>query len=78
MRFWPRTIRWQIILGLTAVEVISIGLFAVLLIEREQQAMRQRAVDRLTYQTRSISLLTTEALQQQRPDRVPVVAENVG
>jgi PAS domain S-box-containing protein len=70
MRFWPRTIRWQIILGLTAVEVLSIGLFAVLLIEREQQEMRQRAIERLVFQTRSISLLTKDALQQQRPDRV--------
>jgi len=70
MRWWPRTIRWQIILSLTAVEVLSIGLFAVILIERQQEEMRQRAIERLAYQARSVALLTKEAFEQQRPDWV--------
>jgi hypothetical protein len=32
MRWWPRTIRWQMILGLMMLEALSVGLFAVLLI----------------------------------------------
>src|SRR3974390_666301 len=68
MRLWPRTIRWQIILGLTAVEVLSIGLFSVFLIDRQQQEMRHRAIERLALQATSVSLQTRDALEQRRDE----------
>jgi len=68
MRWWPRTIRWQIIIGLTAVEVLSIAFFAVILIDRQQQEMRARAIERLAFQATSVAFETHESLQF--PDRV--------
>jgi PAS domain S-box-containing protein len=68
MRFWPRTIRWQIILGLLAVEVLSIGLFAVTLINRQRQDARARLVERLGLQATSVALQAREAFERERPD----------
>jgi PAS domain S-box-containing protein len=69
MRFWPRTIRWQIILGLTMVEMLSIGFFAFILVDRQQQEMRARAIERLAFQATTVAFETHQALQWQ-PDRV--------
>jgi PAS domain S-box-containing protein len=68
MRLWPRTIRWQIILGLTAVEVLSIGMFAVFLISGQEKEMRHRAVERLALQATSVALQTRDALDQGRDE----------
>jgi PAS domain S-box-containing protein len=78
MRWWPRTIRWQIILGLMAVEVLSIGLFSGILVDRERQEARERAIVRLAHETTSIALQTKEALQQQRPDWVSTSLKMMG
>jgi PAS domain S-box-containing protein len=68
MRWWPRTIRWQIILGLMAVEVISVGVFVVLLLQREAQEIREYAIERTELQATSIALQAREEFQQQPPD----------
>jgi PAS domain S-box-containing protein len=68
MRWWPRTVRWQMILGLMLLEVLSVGLFALILITRQEQAVRQHVLQRLAHQATSVSLQTQEAFLQQRPD----------
>ena len=36
MRWWPRTIRWKMLLGLVLLEALSIALFALLLIRLQE------------------------------------------
>ena len=47
MRSWPRSIRWQLLAGLVLLEVLSITLFAVLLIREQGQEVHERTLKRL-------------------------------
>jgi len=58
------------ILGLMVLEAFSVGLFAVMLINREGQEVRQHALQRLAHQANSVAMQAQEAYQQQRPDWV--------
>jgi PAS domain S-box-containing protein len=66
MRWWPRAIRWQMLAGLVLLEVLSIGLFAALLIRQQAHEVHDRMMHRLAHQATSMALQATEALQQQR------------
>ena len=70
MRLWPRTVRWQLILGLLLLQALSVGLFVVLLVNRQGQIVREQALQRLAHEATSVAMQTQEALQQQRPDWV--------
>ncbi len=35
MRWWPRTVRWQLIVWLMLLEALSVGLFATILVNIE-------------------------------------------
>ncbi len=70
MRWWPRTVRWQLILWLMLLEVLSVALFAVVLVNIEGRKIRRRAVERLAHQATSVSLQAEEAFRQQRPELV--------
>jgi signal transduction histidine kinase len=70
MRWWPRSIRWQMLLGLVLIEVLCIGLFATLLIRVQEQDVTRRIIDRLTHQSTSLALQAQEALEQNRGDWV--------
>lgn len=70
MRFWPRTVRWQLILGLMLLQALSVGLFVVLLVNRQGQIVREQVLQRLAHEATSVAMQTQEALQQQRPDWV--------
>ena len=70
MRWWPRTVRWQLILWLMLLEVLSVALFAVVLVNIEGRKIRRRAVERLAHQATSVSLQAEEAYRQQRPELV--------
>ena len=50
MRLWPRTIRWKMLLGLVLLEALSIGLFALLLIQLQSRDLRRHAQERLASQ----------------------------
>ncbi|WP_348264755.1 PAS domain-containing protein [Telmatobacter sp. DSM 110680] len=70
MRWWPRTVRWQLILWLMLLEVLSVALFAIVLVKIEGQEIRKRALERLTHQATSVALQAEEAYRQQHPELV--------
>ena len=78
MRLWPRTIRWQIILGLTVLEVLSIGVIALLLLAQETEEVRERAIERLELQATSAALHVRDALQRDRADWVLTAVKMIG
>ena len=70
MRWWPRTVRWQLIIWLMLLEALSVGLFATILVNIEGQEIRQRALERLAHQATSLALQAEEAYRQQHPELV--------
>ena len=70
MRWWPRTIRWQMILGLMLLEALSLGLYAVLLVNVQSREVRKHALERLAHQATSVALQAEEAYQLGRPEMV--------
>ena len=70
MRWWPRTVRWQLIIWLMLLEVLSVGLFATFLVNVEERQIRRRALERLGHQATSMALQAEEAYRQQQPDLV--------
>jgi PAS domain S-box-containing protein len=67
MRFWPRSIRWQMLAALLLLEGLSISLFAVLMIRQQTYDIYQRAQRRLAYEARSLALQSSEALLENQP-----------
>ena len=78
MRWWPRSIRWQMLLGLVLLEVLSIALFALLLLQLQESDIRHRVIDRLAHQSTSIAIQAEEALGQNRPDWVAISVRTMG
>ncbi len=70
MRWWPRTVRWQLIIWLMLLEVLSVGLFATFLVNIEERQIRRRALERLAHQATSMALQAEEAYRQQHPELV--------
>lgn len=68
MRWWPRSIRWQMLLGLVLLEALSIGLFAVVLVRFQELDVRNRTTDRVAHQATSLALQAQEGIQQNRQD----------
>ena len=54
MRWWPRTVRWQLITWLMLLEALSVALFALILIQIQGREIRQRALERLEHQATSL------------------------
>src|SRR5580658_9768772 len=67
MRFWPRSIRWQMLAALLLLEGLSISLFAALMIQQQTHDIYQRAQRRLAYEARSLALQSREAMVQNQP-----------
>jgi signal transduction histidine kinase/HAMP domain-containing protein len=67
MRFWPRSIRWQMLAALLLLEGLSITLFAVLMMRQQKHDIYQRAQRRLAYDARSLALQSGEALLEDQP-----------
>ncbi len=78
MRWWPRTVRWQMLAALVLLEALSILLFALLLIHRQSLEMRDRTIKRLANQATSLAVQCSEALQQERPGYVGLSVELAG
>ena len=78
MRWWPRTIRSQMLAGLLLLESFSIGLFALLLIRQQTNEVYMRARMRLSYEATSVALEATEALLQNRPGWVGLSVKMMG
>ncbi|MGB7264622.1 MAG: ATP-binding protein [Terracidiphilus sp.] len=67
IRWWPRSIRWQMLAGLLLLETLSIGLFALLLIGKQARDLHTRTIERLAYEATSLALQTKESLMENRP-----------
>ena len=78
MRWWPRTIRWQMLAGLLLLETLSIGLFAGLLVRQLTSEVYMRARTRLLYEATSVALQSSEALLQNRPGWVGLSVKMMG
>ena len=70
MRWWPRTVRWQLIFWLMLLEALSVALFAIVLVKIEGREIRRRALERLAHQATSVALQAEEAYRQQHPELV--------
>jgi PAS domain S-box-containing protein len=65
MRWWPRSIRWQMLAGLLLLEFLSIGLFSALLTEQQSRRVYVRAQYWLTFEATAMALQAEEGLNQQ-------------
>jgi PAS domain S-box-containing protein len=70
MRWWPRTVRWQLIIWLMLLEALSVALFAAVLVEVEGREVRQRAMERLAHQATSVALQAEEAYRARHPEQM--------
>ncbi|MGH9590906.1 MAG: sensor histidine kinase [Terracidiphilus sp.] len=70
MRWWPRSIRWQLLAGLLLLETLSIGLFAVLLVHQQERRLYLRARQTLAYQSTSLAMQSADALGRNQPSWV--------
>lgn len=68
--WWPRTVRWQLIIWLMLLEALSVGLFATVLVRLQGNEVRVHALERLAHQSTSVAAQAEEAYRQQRPDLV--------
>jgi PAS domain S-box-containing protein len=78
MRWWPRSIRWQMLLGLVLLEVLSIALFAILLLRLEGFEIRSRVFDRVSHQANSLAAQAHEAYEQNRLEWVGLSVKIMG
>jgi len=78
MRWWPRSLRLQMLAGLVLLEVLSIGLFVALLVRQQAHEVHERMIHRLAHQANSMALQSTEALQQQRNTWVGLSVQMMG
>jgi len=78
MRWWPKTIKWQLLASLLALEVLSIALYGVFLLRQQTNEMRQQAQTRLAYQATALARQAAEALMQQRSEWVRLSVEMMG
>jgi len=66
MRWWPQSIRWQMLASLVLIETLSVGLFTALLVYQQTKESHFRADVRLIYEANSMAVQAREALQQDR------------
>ena len=78
LRWWPRSLRWQMLVSLVLLEVLSIGLFAIFLTHMEDRDMHDRDRQRLQHQVTSLSVQAEEAYEDNRPDFLAVAVRLVG
>ena len=78
MRWWPRSIRWQMLAGLLLLELLSLGLFAAVLVEQQAAEVHRRAEQRLADEVRSLALQAREALLEERPGWVGLSVKMMG
>ena len=78
MRWWPRSIRWQMLAGLLLLESLSTGLFVLVLVRQQRQEMYQRAHMRLEYEASSLATQAAEALQEDRSGWVSLSVRMMG
>jgi signal transduction histidine kinase len=78
IRWWPQSIRWQMLAGLLLLETLSISLFGVLLVRQRVRDLTARAHTRLSYEANSLALQAREALLEQQPRWVGLSVKMLG
>jgi signal transduction histidine kinase/HAMP domain-containing protein len=78
MRWWPRSIKWQMLAGLVLLEALSILLFAALLVRQQTKEVHQRMVQGMAHQATSMALQAKEALLQNQPGWVGLSVKMTG
>ncbi len=72
-RVWPRTIRFQLLAWLVALELLSLLIFGVLLRRRYADEVYQKANIRLTHQATSLAVEVEEALKGNQRDAIRIL-----
>lgn len=67
MRWWPRSIRWQMLVGLLLLEALSIGLFLALLSQQQTHRVYQRAQYWLTFESTAMAMQIAEGMEENSP-----------
>ncbi len=78
MRWWPRTIRWKMLLGLVLLEALSISMFALLLIRLQGRDLQKHAEQRLQSQATSVASQSQEAMLESRADWLAAAVRMMG
>jgi PAS domain S-box-containing protein len=78
MRWWPRSIRWQMLAGLLLLETLSISLFALLVARQRSKETAERAQARLSYEAGSLAVQSAEAMVENRPGWVALSVKMMG
>ena len=78
MRWWPRSIKWQMLAGLVLLEALSIVLFAALLVRQQTKEVHQRMMQGMAHQVTSMALQANEAMLQSRPGWVGLSVKMAG
>ena len=68
MYLWPRTIRWQLLLSLVLIEILSIAVFAFLLTRHQYNEVTDRTLLRLQHQSTSLAIQARQAILDERLD----------
>ena len=78
MRWWPRSVRWQMLASLILLEALSVLLFALLLVSKLGHDVHQHSLERLAHQATSLSLQASEALLKDQAAWVGVSVRTTG
>ena len=78
MRWWPRSIRLQMLAGLVLLEVLSLALFTALLVRQQTHEVNERTRLRLEHQATDLALQSKAALLDQRPAWLGLAAKMMG
>jgi PAS domain S-box-containing protein len=78
VRWWPRSIRWQMLAGLLLLEILSISLFAALLTRQQTSRVYVRAQYWLNYESGALASQIAEALEKQSPGWIDSAVRTIG
>ena len=78
MRWWPRTIRWKMLLGLVLLEALSTTMFALLLVRLQGRDLERHAEQRLASQATSVASQSQEAMLESRADWLAAAVRMMG
>jgi PAS domain S-box-containing protein len=78
IRFWPRSIRSQLLIGLVLLEALSLLLFGAILVRQQAQETYSRARQRLEHQSTSVAAQSVEALEDGEPRNISLSVRLMG
>ncbi len=70
LRAWPRSIQFQLLAGVVSLELLSLALFAWVMVRKQHQEIVSRVEQRLAHQASTAAFEAEEALDDERPDLI--------